>query len=225
MTREAPPTGFDTVAFERIDANTERLGGFRATASLSFEGVFARTPRTTNALSEAEIFDNPVTNARRVIASLANNLTPDIPSLNYEAVRLGEDVFLVRDGVCVQNAPDDAKLAVELSAGTLLGGIKNATTAYQRATVNSEIVWRYAFIPDDLVLPNVGFGADSQILGMTGELWVSPTLNAVVRYYLTLEVENITLFGGNLPVSGTLFLRYELYEAGTPVNLSVPFGC
>jgi hypothetical protein len=46
-----------------------------------------------------------------------------------------------------------------------------------------------------------------------------------MRYYLTMDVENVTLFSSTLPVTGTLTLQYDLYDVGIVPNISVPFGC
>jgi hypothetical protein len=59
----------------------------------------------------------------------------------------------------------------------------------------------------------------------SGELWIAPQQRVVVRYYLNLTVNNAILFDRQLPVSGTVLLRYDLYDVGTPFNISVPFGC
>lgn len=225
MTREAPPVGFDTVAFQAIDANTDRLSGWRATLSMTFDGVFARTTRPATFALEAEIFHNATTNARRVVASLNQTLVEGFVPYSYDAVRLGTDFFLVRDGVCITNAPDDARVATELSAGGVLGGVQHATTAYQRATINSQSVWRYAFQPQDLALPMLTAEGETPLLSVVGELWVAPEHNATIRYFLALEVENVRIFGGTLPVSGTLNIRYELHDIGITPNISVPFGC
>lgn len=224
MTREAPPSGFDSVRFAQVDANTERLGGWHATFSLEFAGFFARTPRPASFKAEGELFYNASTNARRVVVALEGDLSESFRATKTEAVRLGDDAFLVRDGVC-SSGREDALTAANLRPSDLIGGVSEAVTAYKRAVVNSEEVWRYAFTPAELVLPSMVLGDEGRILGMTGELWVAPKHRAVVRYYLNLDVDNVRLFGLDVPVTGTLYVRYELYDVGTPYNISVPFGC
>ena len=63
------------------------------------------------------------------------------------------------------------------------------------------------------------------MLSASGELWFAPERNAVIRYYLNLELENVALLDSDAPVTGTLLLRYDLYDIGVLPNLSVPFGC
>jgi hypothetical protein len=229
LTREAPPKGFDTVSFASLDANLNTLDGWRYEMSFEFEGVFARTTRLTSATTTAQVQANNLFSARRVTASIDNDLQAETAPTQLEAVKLGEDAFLLRDGVCNTPASDtpsnEARLASELGVGVLLGGLSSAPVAYKRATLNSEAVWLYTVTSDALVLPNVGKTAESVITLTSGELWVSPSRNVVVRFYATLDVQNVTIFGGTLPVTGILQLRYDLYDVGILPNIGVPFGC
>ncbi len=224
LTREAPPAGFDVVTFNPLDANLAALS-WRAEMTLTFEGVFARTTRAANATSTLIVENNPLTVARRVVAFIDNDLLGESTPLDYEAVRLGEDVF-VRQGESCQPALTAAqKAAADLSAGTLLGGVVNARTVPRRAVINGETVWQYTLTPETLALANVALTSEGRVLALTGELWVAPEPNVVVRFYADMVLENALLFGGTLPVSGTLRLRYDLYDLHTPPNLNVPFGC
>ena len=127
--------------------------------------------------------------------------------------------------LCHKNNTPEAIAAVALSAGDLLGGVQTAQTLSEKAIVNNAQVWRYDLLPDAIVLPSVKRGADSRFSNLRGEFWVSPEANAVIRYYLTADVENVTLFASPLPVTGTLTLQYDLYDVGIVPNISVPFGC
>lgn len=225
LTRESPPAGFDLLALPQIDVGLERLNGWRYEMSFSFEGVYSGTTRLVRAETRAEVSYNLVTSARRVLATLENDLQDDQAPVTYEAVLLGEDAFLVRDGTCLSNNPQDARSAASLGAGSLLGGIRQADSLPRRATINTQEVFGYRFEPDSLLLPNVGFGEDSQLLAITGELWYSPTHQAVVRYYLNLELERVRILESSLPMTGTLLLRYDVYDVGVAPNISVPFGC
>jgi hypothetical protein len=224
LTREAPPQGFETVSFPQIDQNTANLDHYRAEVSLSFEGNFARTPRLASATTTAMITVNRAQQAKRVESSFVNNLQDGNEPVQLDAVRLGEDDFVVQNGRCLTNA-DQAELATQLSAAAVLGGVQQAESAAQRATLNGEAVWLYRFDAEDLVLPNVQQIDNSRIVGLSGELWVSPATNTVIRYYLNLDVENVTLFGEALPVTGSLLLRYDLYLHEDAANINVPFGC
>ncbi|MGJ3240372.1 MAG: hypothetical protein ACFE0Q_16815 [Anaerolineae bacterium] len=224
LTENAPPAGFDTVSFPTIDANLPQLAGWRYEMFFAFEGVFARTPRTVSASTQAIISYNQVGSARRVEALLDNDLEGLADPLSFEGVRLGPDAFLVRDGRCAVNTPD-AELLADLSAGSLLGGVDLATSVARSERINGQEVWLYNFLADDLLLPNVQIGEDGRLLSLVGELWVAPEHNVVVRYNATLEVENATILDQSLPISGTINLQYNLFDIGDVPNINVPNGC
>lgn len=224
LTREAPPAGFDVVTFNPLDANLAALS-WRAEMTLTFEGVFARTTRTANATSTLMVENNPLTVARRVVAFIDNDLLGESAPLDYEAVQLGEDVFVAQGQSCQLALTEAQKAAADLNAGALLGGVVAARTVPRRAIINGQTVWQYYITPETLALANVALTSEGRVLALTGELWVSPEANVVVRFYADMELENALLFGSALPVSGTLRLRYDLYDLHEPPNISVPFGC
>lgn len=225
LTQNAPPPGFDTVEFADIDANLTRLPGWHYEATLSFSGYYARTTREATARTNAQVWYNQVASARRVVTQVSGDLQGNEQNTRYEAVRLGPDAFLLRDGTCLSNASEDAAFAADLSAASLLGGIRTAQAAAEKAIINDESVWRYTFSPDDVALPALALAESGQITGISGELWVSPENNAVVRYYANIDFENGFLLGSSLPLTGTILLRYDLYDIGDVPNISVPFGC
>lgn len=225
LTQNAPPQGFDTVSFPQISANLSRLPGWHATLLVEFRGSFAGTPRETEASTTLEVWYNQVASARRVRISTDGDLLGLEEPSRYEAVRLGEDVFLVLDGVCVTDAGEDAAAAADLNAAGVIGGVRQATAAGQRAVINGQQVWRYSFVPDDLLLPLVDRGDAGRITALSSELWVAPEHNAVIRYYVTMDVEGASVFRSTLPVTGTLIIRYEVFDIGIVPNISVPFGC
>jgi len=228
LTQESPPGGLDSLALPALDAGLDALEGARYEMLLSFEGVFARTTRRAWASTRAEVSTNLLTSARRVVATLEDGLNGDGQPLTYEAVLLGQDAFLVREGVCLRGAQgldEDARAAASLGAGSLLGGVRQALSLPRRAILNSLESYGYRFDWRDLILPNIGFSDESQVLAVSGELWYAPQYKVVSRYYLTLELENVRVFGSSLPLTGTAILRYDLIEVGQAVNISVPFGC
>lgn len=225
LTENAPPAGFDTVSFPRIDDQLTRLPGWRYEMTFRFDGVFARTSRTVTTRTQATVSYNQLGSARRVVARIDNDLESASDPVQLEGVRLGPDAFLVRDEVCLQNAGDDANLLADLSAGDVLGGVAQARPLAQIETINGERVWRYDVTPEHLILPTVTFTDESRLLELRHDFWVAPAHNAVVRFYITAEVENVQLTQSPLPVTGTLILRYDLYDIGDVPNINVPFGC
>ena len=109
----------------------------------------------------------------------------------------------------------------------MLGLQALADKAFFRGTINGVAVWHYAFTMDDLTLPQVEQSESSQIVMVGGELWVSPEHNAVVRFYVNLDVENVVLLlvDNTLPLTGTLVLRYDLFDIGVDPNITEPYGC
>lgn len=227
LTQFAPPTPYNrpVTAFASVDNRLNELAGYRYVVQLEFNGVFARTPRETSATAQAEVWFNQVASARRVILSTSGELIGQTENNSYEAVRLGPDAFLVRDGLCLTGAANAAETAAALSAGALVGGVSTATPGGRRATINGEDSYYYSFDPADLVLPALRVGDGGSITYQSGELWITPAKNAVTRFYLNLDVDNVVIFDRQLPVTGTVLIRYDLYDAGNAFNITVPFGC
>lgn len=227
LTQFAPPTPYHlpVTSFARVDNRLNELDGYRYVVQLEFTGVFARTPREANASARAEVWFNQVASARRVALTTSGELIGQTENNAYEAVRLGPDAFLVRDGLCLTGVGEAAGMAADLGAGSLVGGVSRAVPFGRRATINGEDSYYYAFEPSDLVLPALRAGDDGRITLQSGELWIAPARNAVTRFYLNLDVDNVVIFDRQLPVTGTVLIRYDLYDAGTAFNITVPFGC
>ena len=224
LTQNAPPPGYQgPVSYPEVDGGLNALPGWRYIVHLEFDGVFARTPRPTSANANAEIWYRQVGSARRVVVQTAGELLG--PEDNaFEAVRLGPDAFLVRQDLCLTDAPD-AMTAADLRAGTLVGGVRQALPTGKRATINGEDAWQYTFTAADLNLPSIRPAEGGQFTLTSGELWVAPAHGVVVRFYVNLEVSDSVIFDRQLPVSGQVILRYDLYDIGVTPNITVPFGC
>ncbi len=190
----------------------------------SFDGVFARTPRETGASTQATVSYNQVASAKRVQATIDVDLEDTSEPILFEGVRHGIDTFLVRDERCTSNTSETEFLA-DLSAESILGGVQNAVSVARRERINGEEVWLYSFLLEDMVIPNVRVTETGRILSMIGELWVAPEHNVVVRYNVTMEVENAMIFDQELPISGTVSMQYNLFDIGVVPNISVPNGC
>lgn len=227
QTAVAPPEGFrESVAFPQIDANLSALAGGRYTVQLEFDGVFSRTPRQTTAKANAEVWFNLIGSSRRIIVQTQGELVGQREDNAFEAVQLGPDSFLVISGQCSKgDSESPAGVAASLSAGSLIGGVNQAVPAGRKAIINSEEVWAYSFTPADLNLPTIQSAETGKVELLSGELWVAPRHNTVIRYYVTLNVTNAIIFDRQLPVDGQVILRYDLYEAGQTTNIAVPNGC
>ncbi|MBE0689704.1 MAG: hypothetical protein IH587_06230, partial [Anaerolineae bacterium] len=212
------------IRFPQIDDHLLDLSGWRFVVRLEFNGVFARTTRPAQATANAEVEFNQLASARRVMVNTSGELIGQMADNAYEAVRLGPDAFLVRESSC-QSGTDAAALAANLRAGTLIGGIARAVPAGRQATINGAPVYAYAFTEADLLLPAIREGDGGSVTMTSSELWFSAEHNAVVRFWVNLEVQNAFIFDRQLPVDGSVILRYDLYDVGTAYNISVPFGC
>jgi hypothetical protein len=223
MTENAPPPGYrESIAFPEIDSNLPDLDGWRYVVTLEFDGIFARTPRETSATARAEVWFNQLASARRVIVETSGELIGQEEDNSFEAVRLGPDAFLVRENIC--NTGADAETAADLRAGLLVGGVRRATPTGIRATLNGEEAWQYQFVTEDLNLPSIRLD-ETGTLGASGEIWVAPEHDTVVRFYVNLDVENAYIFDRQLPVSGQVIVRYDLYDIDSAPNITIPFGC
>ena len=223
LTAVAPPEGFrDAVSFPEVDANLQQLTGGRYLVTLEFNGVFTSTPRTTNAKATAEVWFNQ-SGSRRVVVDITGELLGKTDN-NFEAVRLGKDSFLVQNQECA-NAGSDAVTAAGLRAGTLVGGAKRATPAGEKAILNGQEAYKYNFTSADLNLPSIKLSDGGTVEATGGELWVAPAQNAVIRFYVNLNVTNAVIFDRALPVDGQVIVRYDLYDVGQITNIAVPNGC
>jgi hypothetical protein len=224
LTENAPPPDFRGVlSYPEVDAGLAELEGWRYQVQLDFNGVFARTPRETSANATAEVWFKQLGSARRVVVNTSGELLGQENNA-FEAVRLGPDAFMVRGNTCVDGG-NDAITAADLRAGRLVGGVTRATPTGERATVNGEDVWQYSFTTADLNLPSIHLADDGSMQASGGELWIAPKHNAVIRFYVNLNLTNAVIFDRQLPVSGTVILRYDLYDINLPTNITVPFGC
>jgi hypothetical protein len=224
QTQNAPPPGFGEVSFPQVDARLNDLAGWRYVVQLEFDGTFARTTRETSANASAEVWYNQLASSRRVSVQTRGELVGD-DDTTYEAVRLGPDAFLVRNEICLANAGTDAETAADLSAGNLVGGVIRGTPTGLHATLNGVESWQYTFTYEDLNLPNIILEGDGRVFFTSGELWVAPEHNVVTRFYVNIELENARIFDRQLPVTGTVIIRYDLYDIGVQPNITVPFGC
>jgi len=230
LTENAPPPDFGTVAFPQIDLNLPKLSGWYYTVDMEFDGVFTQVDRKAYGRVQAEVWYNQIASARRVLVTTQGDLLGQEEPTQYEAVKLGPDSFLVEDGACLSNAEESADLAASVGAGSLVGGVNMAqASGIPKQVVNDETVWRYNVNFDQLNLPQLTLNANSKILAFNGELWVAPERNAVIRYYMTVDVENAQVFTGMLdtalPVTGRLIVRYDVFDIDVQPNISVPFGC
>ncbi len=229
QTRNAPPVPFNNgVTFPMIDDNLPLLTNWRYEASLRFVGAFANTSRAVEFEAGLQVWFNQLGNQRRTVISGVGELFGEADGAVLEGVRLGQRAFIVRQNNCLTDSQDElAPLVADLRAGELLGGVNFATPGASRGVMNGEEAWLFDITVDQLVLPQVQLIEGGKIEISSSELWIAPSRNAVIRYYVNLDVENvlITLFDSALPLTGQLFLRYDLNGIGENPNITTPTGC
>ena len=230
LTQNAPPAGFGEVAFPQIDRNLLQLNGWHYTVDMEFDGVFTQVERKATGRVTADVWYDQVSSARRVVVQSQGDLLGLEEPSQFEAVKLGPDTFLVQNGACLSNADESADIVASVEASALVGGINSAlASGFTQQKKNDQTVWLYNINFDQLNLPQLTLNENSRILAFNGELWVAPDHDVVIRYYLTIDVENAQVFTQilktALPVTGRLIVRYDVYDIGTVPNLSVPTGC
>jgi hypothetical protein len=224
LTQNAPPPGFGVVAYPAIDAGLEQVNGWHAQAEVVFEGVVDATGEPASGMWTIDIWYDRISLGRRVVYVQRSSGMGQAPEVAFEAVRLGDDAFMVTEALCIARGDDEARSAAALQVGELFG-VANASATGHQAVINGQPVWGYDFDMEDILLRNVSFADGGGIQGWTGELWVAPDPGAVIRYYMTLDLTNALVFGGEQTLSGALLIRYDLLDVGSAPAIAIPFGC
>lgn len=227
LTQNAPPQPYrERLRLEPFEAGLERLEGWKYTVSAEFTGNFTGTSRIAEGRTVAEVFYHQRTSARRVKLNAAGNLlAQDGQPIETEAVKIGADVYLRAANGCSIVTDTDAAAVVNVGVGQLIGGVSEAVPTGDKGVINGETVYRYAFLQDALRLAVMQPRDGGRISLMSQELWFSADKGALIRLYLTFDVENVSIFGSQLPVTGQVILRYDLTDLGLDPNINVPFGC
>lgn len=227
MTQNAPPERFrEVIRYPRLDDGLADVSGWRGVISLDFDGVFAGTSRPARGHVTAEVYYNELATARRVLLSTEGELLTAGQAARLEAVRIGRDTYQVSENSCAITTDMPSASVADLGAGALIGGVREARPTGEKQRINGVDVWRYAFLQDALdVSPSVQALDGARVTLLGGELWFSPEHETIVRFYLTLDVENARVFGSQVPLTGLVVMRYDLFDIGIAPNISIPFGC
>lgn len=227
LTANAPPAGFGQVNVDPIDANLSALAGWHYTITGQFNGTFDATGALATGTLSVEVWANQVGETRRVVLAVEGAaLSPDDAKRRLEGVRWSNDYYIVdTNGQCTVGG-DGAEVIGNLSAGQMIGGVINAVPTGHRQTIGAYPAWQYTFRPEEARFPAVHRDANSRV-SLEADLWIAPDLNAVVRYEVRLTVTGVRLLSSDQPVSGTLYMRYDLDldQVDTQPNISVPHGC
>ncbi|MBN1964922.1 MAG: hypothetical protein JW910_09760, partial [Anaerolineae bacterium] len=172
----------------------------------------------------AEAWWDGLAPARRVVMAAQGDAFVTEPR-QLEGVRIVEAYYLVdEEGRCLVNVAETARGVANLDAGSLFGGVSTVAYSGTQAVLNNVQAYRYDVPSAAASFPVIRSGAGSTV-DMLGELWVAPEQGIVVRYYVNADVRHVYLFEGEWPVSGQVFIRYDVYDVGAVPNISIPFGC
>jgi hypothetical protein len=227
LTENAPPQPYrERLRLESFEDGLERVEGWRYVVSAELTGNFTGTSRTAEGRTTAEVSYHQRTSARRVkLRAQGNLLTPEGGVVITEAVRIGQDVYLNAANGCHIVTNMDSAAVVNAGVGQLIGGVREAVPTGTKSIINGETVYRYAFLQEALNLASVQPRDGGRVSLMSQELWFAADKGALIRLYLTFDVDNVSVFGSQLPVTGQVILRYDLTDLGQDPNINIPFGC
>lgn len=226
LTRIAPPRGFNEfVSFPAIDDRLPVVSNWQYELTLRFSGVFTGTTRPAEGVTTMNAWYDLVGQRQRVVIERSGNLltSEDETTVQSEGVRIIDNTFLVQDNVCVAQNTEDAEALADLRASDFIGGVDRATPAGAPERINGEEVWPYAVALEQIIRPPAL--DEGTVTGFQAELWVAPEHDAVIRYYVTLNIENAIIFNSSAPLTGTVTILYDLTNIGVDPNITRPFGC
>jgi len=222
-TQNAPPPGFESIAFAPIDYNREHLPSWYFRVTVNFEGQYTETGEDATSSMIMDVWENGVFRSRRVVLSFVGAALSGGIS-RVEAVRFENDFYILdASGICTKNN-DAAQEIATLSAGRMVGGVTLALPTGVLGEVNGYDGYQYGFAKEHITIgifrenPSV-----ADIIG--GEVWLLPEFNVVGRFGVSLNVHNAKILFGELPVTGSLKYQYNLYDIGEEINIALPNGC
>lgn len=227
LTENAPPAGFGQVTFDPIEARLNERRGWSYTITGSFDGTFDDSGEPATGILTIQVWANELGEARRVVLEVEGSaLSPDELGRRIEGVRLSNDYFIVdTNGVCTVGG-EGATVIADLSAGQVIGGVTTAVPTGHRAEIEGVPAWQYTFAYGNIRLPAIHRDSSSQV-ALEADLWIAPSLNAVLRMEMTMSVQAVRVLWSEQAVSGTLNLNYQLNmsDFDRQPNISVPHGC
>jgi len=234
LTENAPPPGFGAVDFDPIDRHLDERQGWTYRVTGSFEGTFDDSGQPAQGQLDVQVQANEPGQQRRVVLEVQGSaFLQDAALLRLEGVRWSNDYYLVDvNGRCTvdQGGQMSGAAIADLSAGQLIGGVKQAVPTGHRMEIAGIPAWQYTFAREAMRVPAIHPGPDSTVT-LEADLWIAPQYNAVLTYEVKATVQHVHILwvdqAAASPVSGTLDLRYELDVSQLDVlpNISVPHGC
>ncbi len=226
FTQNAPPPGFDSVAFPEISDNLITTVYSRFEVTAYFEGHYSVTGEAVNDAYLRVLARNDEYNVARYIRIEFLGDVFSGGSSNLDIARFGNDYYMVDvNGICTTDSAIVGELA-NLRAGQLIGGIEFAQPTGRRGYINGIQSWQYGFDPQFINWPAIELDSETSELDfLTGEIWVAPEPNIVVSYTIELNVHRAKLMFGEREVTGRLRYQYNVFDIGVPLEIPKPNGC
>lgn len=230
LTENAPPPGFNLIHVDPVDANLAAHRGWAYTITGTFTGTVDDSGEPATGAVDVRVKANQLGQTRHVILEAQGSAFLNNEALlRLEGVRWSNDYYVVDvNGRCTQDQASGTAIA-DLGAHQIIGGVSEAIPTGHRREIGGLEAWQYTFAPSAVRLPALHrTPASTTTIG--ADLWFAPAVNAVLVYEINVEVAHVHLLWADQtasPVSGTLYMRYELAidQLDTLPNISIPHGC
>lgn len=222
-TQNAPPPGFDSIAFNPIDYNREKLPGWAFEVTVTFTGQYTATGEEATGYMLMRVWENSVLRQRRVLLqfdgeALSGSVT------RIEAVRVENDFYLVDSNrICTINNEAAQDIAT-LSAGRIVGGFTLAIPTGRVDQILGFPAYQYGFDKNNLQI-SIFQEQPSTVDILGGEAWLIPELNVVGRFGVGMNVHNAKILFGENAVTGELNYQYNLVDVNETQDIAIPNGC
>jgi hypothetical protein len=230
-TLNAPPPGMAQANLVPIEKDLSLIANWHYQVVLTFEGTYADTREEIRGVITADVYSNELAGERRVVLRSEGAFFGDKNTVrSVEGVRLGNQFYFVDSSSVCKDVTRDAerRRVAELTAGSLIGGVRDAEHTTTRQAINGVESLQYSFKPGGLDLTgNIKITQGGQVTVASGELWIAPQTRVVQRYGVTLNLSAIILdyFSADRQLNGRLQITYNLMEIGQTYNIAIPFGC
>jgi hypothetical protein len=223
-TQNAPPPGFETIAFNPIDYQRESLPRAYFEVTINFTGSYTATGQEATSSVLMQVWEDNLQRARRVKLQFIGEAMASPQTTNLEAVRFGNDFYLLDSNfICAKNN-QAAQTIATLTAGQLVGGFTLALPTGVIGQVNGLPAYQYGFDKRDVVL-NVFRETPSAIEISGGEAWLWADPGLLGRFGLSMTVHNAKILFGEQAVTGNLRYEYNLLSLDPPESIVLPNGC
>lgn len=225
LTQNAPPPGFDSVAYNPVDFNRDQLPGSEFQITVNFDGQYSETGEDVTGSMVMRVEENRIQRSRRVVLSFIGDVMAGELS-EVEAVRIENTFYIKTNDVCTTN-DEAAREIATLEAGRVVGGVTLAIPTGQKDEILGFESFQYGFAQENLnfvIFNQVPTAVEVQ----GGEVWVIPEHDVVARFGASFFVHEAQILFGDEPVTGNLRYEYNLNTIATNdtlPNISVPNGC